>query len=405
MMNKIIDRPYYLERLNQWRGNGLIKVIMGPRRSGKSFLFRMYRDRLVNEGIKENQIISFQLDQMENASLLDPENLHKEILNRLKAGKESFLFIDEIQECKGFEKVLASLASRDKLDIYVTGSNAYMLSGELATYLTGRYFPLEVLPLSFSEYFAALEPDQKSPTEHFWQYMTRGSFPALMAYLDNDEYCDLYFRVLLSDMIVKDILPRYGLRESKTLENLIQTLASSVGSSVSANKIANTLKSFGVNASVPFVQRYLKALQDCYLFMQAGRFDVRGREALSGLEKYYLTDTGFSRYLVASSAQDRGHMLENVVYLELRRRYSGVYVGKNKDNEIDFVVRDGSEFKYFQVALSVMDDAVLDRELKAFRGKKDNYPCFLLTMDEFGDGYSHDGIKQRNVVKWLLEKT
>lgn len=402
-MTQVIPRPYYVQKLLTWQGNGLIKVIMGPRRCGKSFLMKLFQAELLKQGLKSEQILSVDLDKKENVELCNPDRLHDVVMNWYRSDRANFLFIDEIQDCVGFEKVLASLCSRENLDIYVTGSNAHMLSGELATYLTGRYFPLEMMPLSFKEYRSAVITEGESAVDDFWQYIRFGSFPALVPYRHNESYCELYYQVLLSDVMLKDILPRYGVREPKTLQSIITTLVSSVGSSISSNKIANTLKSAGQSVSQPSVQRYLKALQDSYLFICAQRFDVRGRQALSGQEKYYMCDTGFRRHLIASTAEDRGHLIENVVYLELRRRYSSVFVGKNDDSEIDFVARKGTELAYYQVALSVLDEAVLHRELKAFDGKKDAYPCYLLTLDEFGKNDNHGGVRQLNIIDWLLE--
>lgn len=403
MAQTIVARPYYLQLLKHWRGNGLIKVVMGPRRCGKSFLLRLLREELESEGIESSCILSFELDYEEEAQFRDPSKLHAAVLERLQPGKTCYVFIDEVQECKGFEKVLASLGARDGIDLYVTGSNAYMLSGELATYLTGRYLPLEMLPLSFSEYRSAVEQDGLSVRDDFRRYMKMGGFPALIPYRNDENYISLYIRSLISDMILKDVLPRYRLRGVDLMNRLIRTLTSSVGSSISIRNIVNTLAATDQKLSPLTVGSYVESLEDCYLFMRAERFDVRGREALRSLEKFYLSDPGFRYSIVNSTIQDLGHQLENIVYLELRRRYPKVSIGKAGDKEVDFVTEKNGEFAYFQVALTVLEPTTLERELRPFREIKDAFPRYLLTLDDIGSGQNLDGVQQLDVVKWLLD--
>ena len=403
MTQPLIRRPHYLKLLHEWRENGLIKVIMGPRRCGKSFLLKLFREELLHSGITDAQILSFELDRLEEEVYHDPHRLHEAVLSRLQPGKNCFLFIDEVQECRGFEKVLASLGARDGIDIYVTGSNAYMLSGELATYLTGRYMPLEMLPLSFSEFRDAVSEDHRSAREDFLRYMKIGGFPALIPYRENEAYVNLYLKNLLSDMLLKDVLPRYRLRSVGLMNRLIRTMTSSVGSSLSLKNIVNTLSAAQQKLSPLTIASYVESLEDCYLFLKAERFDVRGREALRSLEKYYLSDPGFRQAEIHSPEPDLGHQLENIVYLELRRRYPKVSIGKAGDTEVDFVTEKDGEFAYFQVALTVLEPATLQRELRPFTLIPDNYPRYLITADDLGSGRNLNGVRQLNVCDWLLD--
>ena len=276
-----------------------------------------------------------------------------------------------------------------------------MLSGELATYLTGRYLPVEMLPLSFAEYRSAVEGEGRSLAADFNLYVSQGSFPAQAARQGDSEFRKVYYEALIADMIYKDVVPRYRIRDTSLLMRVVTTMAGSLGSPLSARKIANTLTSAGVQANSTTVSSYFRALEDCYLFMKTPRFDIRGRESLRSQEKYYLCDPGFRQYLVHSTATDYGHLLENVVYLELKRRFRFVQIGKAGENEIDFVAQDGDKYFYVQVAQSVMDPATLARELKPFEALRDSYHRYLLTLDEWGGNRSINGVQQLNVLDWL----
>ena len=403
-MNEIlIPRPTYLDRLWNWRDSNLIKVVMGPRRCGKSFLLKMFRDRLLDTKVSNDQLLVYELDRFENDRFLDPKVLHADILSRRVAGKKSYVFIDEIQECQGFEKMLSSLEHHDDLDIYVTGSNAYMLSGELMTYMTGRYLALEMLPLSFAEFRSAVEVDGLTPDEDFRRYLQIGSYPAVVPHRHDPTFIEPYYELLINSMLYKDVAQRFRIKDTRTLRNIVDVLTTSLGGSISTRRIKNTLKSVaGIDMHQQTLSNYLSALVECYMFAQAKRFDVRGNALLEGQEKFYLTDPGMCNRLIATSVLDLGHLLENVVFLELKRRYRQVVVGKVSDYEVDFVVKDGQQTSYFQVALSVLDPTTLTRELRAFEDIQDKHPCYLLTLDRFGADSNHAGIQQLNVVDWLL---
>lgn len=403
MLNNIISRPDYLKKLTGFQNNNLIKVIMGPRRCGKSFLLKLFQKDLLNRGIEPDHLICIELDDLLLNSLRDPKTLHSYVLERIKDENTYFVFIDEVQLCPHFEEVLASLVKRTNIDLYVTGSNAYLLSGELTTFLTGRYTKIEMFPLSFKEFRNAVVNDRLTAQEDFERYLQIGSFPALVRDRNDPDHIAIYYSDLIQSIILKDISWRLKIRDTETLFKLCCFLASNIGSAFSSTNIINVLKSQKVEISRLTLSTYLNALIDSYFIKRVPRFDVRGKATLRTEEKYYLTDTGFRHHLIISPVKDYGHILENIVYLELCRRFKRVRIGKNAQKEIDFIVQTNDGFAYYQVAQTVLDPNTLDRELSAFEGIKDAYPRFLLTMDTLGKGRNFDGVKQLNIIEWLLE--
>lgn len=403
MLNNIISRPDYLKKLTGFQNNNLIKVIMGPRRCGKSFLLKLFQKDLLNRGIEPDHLICIELDDLLLNSLRDPKTLHSYVLERIKDENTYFVFIDEVQLCPHFEEVLASLVKRTNIDLYVTGSNAYLLSGELTTFLTGRYTKIEMFPLSFKEFRNAVVNDRLTAQEDFERYLQIGSFPALVRDRNDPDHIAIYYSDLIQSIILKDISWRLKLRDTETLFKLCCFLASNIGSAFSSTNIINVLKSQKVEISRLTLSTYLNALIDSYFIERVPRFDVRGKATLRTEEKYYLTDTGFRHHLIISPVKDYGHILENIVYLELCRRFKRVRMGKNAQKEIDFIVQTNDGFAYYQVAQTVLDPNTLDMELSAFEGIKDAYPRFLLTMDTLGKGRNFDGVKQLNIIEWLLE--
>ena len=403
MLNNIISRPDYLKKLTGFQNNNLIKVIMGPRRCGKSFLLKLFQKDLLNRGIEPDHLICIELDDLLLNSLRDPKTLHSYVLERIKDENTYFVFIDEVQLCPHFEEVLASLVKRTNIDLYVTGSNAYLLSGELTTFLTGRYTKIEMFPLSFKEFRNAVVNDRLTAQEDFERYLQIGSFPALVRDRNDPDHIAIYYSDLIQSIILKDISWRLKIRDTETLFKLCCFLASNIGSAFSSTNIINVLKSQKVEISRLTISTYLNALIDSYFIERVPRFDVRGKATLRTEEKYYLTDTGFRHHLIISPVKDYGHILENIVYLELCRRFKRVRIGKNAQKEIDFIVQTTDGFAYYQVAQTVLDPNTLDRELSAFEGIKDAYPRFLLTMDTLGKGRNFDGVKQLNIIEWLLE--
>ena len=403
MLSNIIPRTEYIKKLNGFQNNGLIKVIMGPRRCGKSFLLKLFQQELLDKGIAPSHLIRVELDDLLLYSLRDPQALHSYVLDRIKDENTHYVFIDEVQLCPHFEEVLASLAKRTNIDLYVTGSNAYLLSGELATFLTGRYTKIEMYPLSFKEFRDSVVGDGLTAQEDFERYLQIGSFPALVRDRNDPEHIAIYYSDLIQSIILKDISWRLKLRDTETLFKLCCFLASNIGSALSATNIINVLKTQKVEISRLTLSTYLNALIDSYFIERVPRFDIRGKATLRTEEKYYLSDTGFRHHLIITPIRDYGHLLENIVYLELSRRFKSVRVGKNAKREIDFVVQTDDGFAYYQVAQTVLDPSTLDRELSAFAGIKDAYPRFLLTMDTLGKGRNFNGVKQLNIVEWLLD--
>ncbi len=398
----MIQRKEYLDNLKALKDKQVIKVISGVRRCGKSTLFELYIEYLKQSGADDGQIISINLEALENAGLLDYRALYNYIKEKLVQDKMNYIFIDEIQKCVGFEKAVDSLFIRKNCDVYITGSNAYLLSGELATLLSGRYIQIDMLPFSFKEYYEAKRESGKSKQELFDAYLRYGSFP-YVAYLEDDErIISQYIEGIYNTILIKDVAVREKINDITVLENILKTVASSVGSPISAKKISDTLASGGRRISPNTVENYLRALADSYILYNAARYDIKGRQFLKTLGKYYFVDTGIRNHIISQSAKDLGHLLENAVYLELLRRKNRVNIGKLSEKEVDFVATDMNEVEYYQVSASVLDEKTLERELAPLKEIKDNYPKILLTLDDIGNGANYQGIRQINVIDWLL---
>ena len=398
-MNKLIDRKAYLDQLSVWRKEEMIKVVTGVRRSGKSTLFELYIKRIKAGGVGDEQVIFINLEDEDNAELLDYRRLHEYVKARLCKNKWTYLFIDEIQNCKNYEKALSSLCLRKKLDIYITGSNAYMLSGELATKLTGRCIEIDMLPLSFAEYGEAVKIADRR--ERFNQYMNMGAFPYAARFVDNSLAHSQYLEGIYNTVMVKDIMIRKGLTDITLLKSVARFLADNVGSPVSAKKIANTLTSSGRPTGSATIDSYLEALTDSYLFYKVQRYDIKGKIHLRTESKYYICDTGLRNMMLGTINKDIGHQVENIVFLELLRRGYTVSIGKaGRASEVDFIAIRDKQTEYYQVSASVLDQGTLERELAPLNQIKDNYPKILLTLDDYsGD---HNGIKQINLINWLM---
>ncbi|MEG1149917.1 MAG: ATP-binding protein [Bacilli bacterium] len=397
----MIERYEYLDFLKKLRDKQIIKVITGVRRCGKSTILEQYRNFLLKSGVKKENIISINFEDVINKNLLDWETLHNYILENAKENEMNYIFLDEIQMVDKFERCINSLLLKKYLDIYITGSNSYMLSGELATYLTGRYMELHVLPLSFKEYISFYGETDK--LEKYNNYREYGGFPYLI-YLDGDkELMRKYIDGVYNTIIMKDVITRNKITDPLILDSIVKFLFNNIGSSVSKKKISDTLASNGRKNSVHTVEVYLNALLESFILYRVGRYDIKGKQFLKTQEKYYLSDLGFRTYLIGKSYDnDLGHILENIVFLELKRRGYQIYIGKSDDLEIDFVVENHDNLKYIQVALSVIDSATLERELKPLQSLSDYYPKYLITLDYNNNDY--DGIKQINVIDFLLGK-
>lgn len=400
----MIQRPEYLKKLIDFREKQIIKVVTGVRRCGKSTLFELYKEYLFEQGVLAEQIVSVNLEDMAYENLLDYKMLYQYIKERMNPGKMTYVFIDEAQNCQSFEKVVDSLFIQDNVDVYITGSNAYMLSGELATLLAGRYVTIDMLPLSFQEYYEANQEPNASVEDLFNDYIQFGSFPYLVQFQKNMELINPYLEGIYSTILIKDVAAREGITDVTVLENIIKTLASSIGSPISIKKITDTIQSSGRKISANTVDAYVRALTDSYIFYKANRYDIKGRQYLKTLGKYYIVDTGIRQMLMSQSAMDTGHLIENIVYLELKRRGFKVNIGKVDQAEVDFVATSAIGIKYYQVSLSVLDEKTLKRELAPLEKIDDYHPKFLLTLDRIGSGTNHKGIQHINLLDWLLEK-
>lgn len=400
-MIKRLDRTEYLQKLIYFKDKQLIKVITGVRRCGKSTLLEIFQDYLKANGADANQILTINLEDFDFFALRNPESLHSYIKNRLLPDKMTYVFIDEIQHCTEFPAVIDSLYIRNNVDIYLTGSNAYMLSGEIATLLSGRYVEIKMLPLSFKEYVKATDGGTNL-SRSYRNYIRHGSFPYTLALGNNEVAIREYLEGIYNTIVVKDIATRKKISDTMMLESVTRFLFSSAGSPVSTKKIADTMTSAGRKTDVKTIERYLDGLMESYIVYQAKRFNIRGKQYLKTLEKYYAVDTGLRYLLLGSSGTDVGHILENIVYLELLRRGFSVYVGKLDELEVDFVAKNQNGLQYIQVAASVRDDKTLQRELTSLQRISDNYPKLILTLDDDPEA-DYDGIRRTNALEWLLE--
>ena len=397
-MNKLIERKDYLDQLAMWREEEMIKVVTGVRRCGKSTLFDLYIRRLKAEGVGDGQIVFVNLENEDFSELLDYKKLHEYVKARVQKDKWTYVFIDEIQGCENYEKAISSLYLNKNLDIYITGSNAYMLSGELATKLTARYIKIDMLPLSFMEFSEAVTtPDKR---ERFNQFMNMGAFPYATRFMDNSLAHSQYLEGIYNTVLVKDVMTRKNLKDVTLLKSIASFLSDNVGNPVSVKKIADTLTSNGRPTGSAMVDTYLEALTDAYLFYKVNRYDIKGKMHLKTESKYYICDTGLRNMILRTKNEDIGRQIENIVYLELVRRGYIVNIGKaGRSTEVDFVAVRDKATEYYQVAASVLDENTLKRELRALEQITNNYPKFLITLDDFaGD---HSGIQQINLLDWL----
>ena len=400
-----INRSEYLDWLIRWRGRQIIKVVSGVRRCGKSTMFDIFRSYLLNDGVRQEQITMLNFENIDYEDLTDYKKLYHYMNERLLPDQMNYIFLDEIQHVANFEKAVDSLFIKENCDVYITGSNAYFMSGELATLLSGRYVELKMLPLSFSEFCGALTETGLSMQQKFARYLEFSSFPYVtrlgLEQRDAKEYLmDIYHTVLL-----KDVVARLNISDVTSLENVAKFMLHNIGNLVSPTKIANTLKSQGTKVDQKTVDKYLRGLTDSLLLYEAGRYNIKGKQYLTQQSKYYAVDIGLRNVLVREKDSDVGHILENIVYLELLRRGYRVYVGQLSDGKVDFVAISPEETIYYQVAATTLEESTLERELAPLRKIQDNYPKYLLTLDELFNNVDYEGIKKRNVLEWLLKKS
>lgn len=399
---KLIQREQYLAKLRALRDKAIIKVITGVRRCGKSTLMQLFQKELLQSGVSEKQIIGINFEDYDFVELRNAKALYQHVVARLVEGAPNYVFLDEIQHVDNYADVVDALFVKENVDLYITGSNAYLLSSEIATLLSGRYVELQLLPLSFKEYVNATG-NANDLERKYADYITFSSFPYAMAFDREVQMTNDYLRGIYSTIVLKDVMHRHSIGDAMMLENVMAFMADNVGNTLSVKKIADTLTSSGRKVDVKTIEKYLSALCQSFILYPAKRYNIKGRQLLKTMEKYYLVDVALRNTLLGSANADFGRILENVVYLELLRRYPNVYIGKTDAFEIDFVAVNMQEVAYYQVAATVRDEATLERELHPLKMVKDNYPKTILSLDVAPVAY-HNGIKIQNVLDWLLEQ-
>ena len=400
---KMIERGSYLKLLKQLKDQNIIKVITGIRRCGKSTLLEAFMKELLNEGIAPENIIFLNFEERENLHLTNWTILYDEIIAKVISNKKYYVFLDEVQLINNFERLINSIFTKKNIDLYITGSNAYLLSSELATLLTGRYISINLQPYSFKEYASAYS-EEKNTDRLFRKYINESCFPEAVTLSKIDgNLVNAYLQSIYDTVIIKDISQRHSLRNVDNLHRVVSFLFDSIGSYVSPTNIAaqlnhNSQKKISHNTII----KYLEFLTQSYILYSAPRYDIRGKELLSTNGKYYVVDLGLKNISATNKYEsDLGRKLENIVFFELVRRGGKVYVGKHDDREIDFVVqRANNEREYYQISYTVTDEKTFNREISAFDRINDNYPKFLLTMDY--DTVSIRGIQKINIIDWLL---
>lgn len=402
-MNRI-NRPEYLNFLVRHSDRQIIKVVSGIRRCGKSTLFEIFRDYLLEKGIAPEQLIFINFEDLKFEELSDYHRLYKYVTNRLLPDQMNYVFLDEIQHVAQFEKAADSLFIKKNVDLYMTGSNAWFMSGELATLLTGRYVELQMLPLSFAEYKAGMtaQGDNRPITTLFDSYLRDGSFPYTLQLNGNEKDILDYLQGIYSSILLKDVIARQKITDVMMLEDVVRFVFDNIGSLTSSTRVANTFTSNGRKVDARTVEKYFQGLMDSLLVYQAKRFDIQGKQHMTNLQKYYVADHGMRRLLLRKSGADLCHLLENVVYLELLRRGYQVSVGWMPGHEVDFVAQYGNKLMYYQVAATVLDEKTLVRELTPLHKISDNFPKILLTIDDIIVNRNFDGILHLNILKWLL---
>lgn len=399
MSKKRIVRKEYFERLRNLKHKKLIKIITGIRRCGKSTVMEMFRDELLENGVSENQIIFLNFEDYDNKHLRNPDELYSYIKERLTQ-KMNYIFLDEIQRVENFPEIVDSLYIKDNVDIYITGSNSSLLSSEIATLISGRYVEIKMLPLSFTEFVQATKQENQL-SQAYRQYVETSSFPYVIELLQTPDEINSYLEGIYNTILVKDIIDRKKIADTLVLKSVSQFLFDNIGLELSSKRIADTLTSNGRKSDSKTIEKYITSLEESFIVYKASRYNIKGKEYLKSLEKYYVSDIGLRNFMLGKKAMDVGHILENIVYLELIRRGYEVYIGKVDDMEIDFVAQNTQGNTYIQVSASVRDENTLARELKPLKAVRDNYPKILLTLDDDPDG-DYDGIIRKNALDWLM---
>lgn len=394
----MIQRYEYFNKLLQLKDKHIIKVVTGVRRCGKSTLLMQFKEHLLQSGVNSSQIISINFEDIAYENLLSYRKLYDYIRQRLVPNKMNYIFLDEIQNVADFQKAVDSLFIQENIDLYITGSNAYLLSGELATLLSGRYIEIQMLPFSFAEYYEMKSGDKRDAWNAYFQ---QGGFP-YAAQIEDEQIRHDYLSGIYNTVLLKDIVARKKLQNVPLLESVTRFLFDNIGNIVSSKKIADSLTSYGRKTTSITVENYIQALIDSFIIYKTDRYDIKGKQILKRLEKYYIVDIGLRNLLLVNKRRDIGHILENIVYLELIRRGYNVTIGKVGDLEIDFIADSPKGRTYYQVSASILDPNTFDREIAPLKKVHDNYPKYIISMDELP--MSEDGIEQINIIDFLLKK-
>ena len=363
---------------------------------------KLYADELLTEGVKDEQLTFINFEDFEYHDLRESKALYDYIVGRLRPDMMNYVFLDEIQHVNNYADVVDALYIKSNVDLYITGSNAYLLSSEIATLLSGRYVEMKLLPFSLKEYSLA-QSKEISPERLYANYITYSSFPYTVQLQDDMQIVNDYLRGIYSTIVLKDVVQRKKVSDPMMLESVLSFLTDNIGNTLSTKKIADTMTSYGRRIDVKTVEKYLSAISESCIIYPVKRYDAKGRGLLKTMEKYYLVDVAFRNMMLGRQGVDYGHVLENVVFLELMRRFPNVYVGKVDSMEVDFVVTDMQRMEYYQVCATMRDPATREREIESLHAIGDNYPKTILTLDNDPVMY-HNGIKQQNAIDWLLEE-
>ena len=399
---RLIERREYVDWLKSYKDKQVIKVVTGLRRVGKSTIFDLYISDLMQNGITDEQILKINFEDLKYERLRDKRALYEFVIAHITSGKTLYVFLDEIQRVEGFEEVVDSLFIQENVDVYITGSNAKFMSSEIATLLTGRYVEINVLPISFKEYYNHFKSEGKSRREMFNDYITYGALPGLFMFETGSSQQREYIESVYKTILEKDILKRNSAASKQLVENILSYLVYNIGCLTSVKRITDTLNSNGTKVSYNTVDSYFDTLLDSYFIYKADRYDVVGKEYLKLINKYYITDFGFKYYILNNKNLEIPQLLENLVFLELKRRRYKVATGKVDKREVDFIVKDNlDKTKYVQVAVTVMDEDKLNQELKPFYDIANNYPKYIITLDDYFVK-DHDGVITINAIDFLL---
>ena len=397
----MIERNDYLESLISFKDKNLIKVITGIRRCGKSTMFELYQSYLKENGVEEEQIITVNLEDGDYRGIRTSEKLYQYVESKLVKSNKNYVFLNEVQQVENFQEAVDWLYVKKNVDLYITGSNAFLLSGELATLLSGRYVEIKMFPLSFKEYISAY-PGNTNTGALYMNYLQNSSFPGALE-LARKQDIRVYLEGIYNTILLKDIVTRKKISDPSMLQSVVEFMFDNIGNMYSSTKIANAMTSSGRKISVPTVENYLSALCDSFILYKVGRYDIKGKQYLATGAKYYVADIGLRYFILGTKQADMGHILENIVYLELIRRGYEVHIGKVGDAEVDFIAIGAEGEEYYQVSQTVLEEQTLKRELSSLDAIKDHNPKYLLTMD-YTPLTSYNGIKQVNVLEWLLKK-